>query len=77
LTGTGPLGPVPVLSRVLILLEPPIKFVEELDVIEETLPHLDIRDIRNQNPPDNVSDDILELVCDETGSIISVFLNFT
>jgi hypothetical protein len=50
-----------------------ISFIEELDVIEKILRHLDIWDIRNHDPPDKVSDYILQLVCDETGSIIQVF----
>jgi hypothetical protein len=50
-----------------------IYFAEELDVIEKILRHLDLWDIRNHNPPQKVSDYILELVCDETDSQIPVF----
>ncbi|MFO7620953.1 MAG: hypothetical protein R6W81_06750 [Bacteroidales bacterium] len=40
-----------------------ISFIEELDVIEQILRHLDRWDVRNQDPPQKVSDYILELVC--------------
>lgn len=40
-----------------------IAFIEELDVIEKILRHLDLWDIHNHDPPQNVSDYILELVC--------------
>ena len=39
-----------------------IAFVEELDVIEKILRHLDLWDVRNHDPPQKVSDYILELV---------------
>ncbi len=50
-----------------------ISFIEELDIIEKILRHLDLWDIRNHDPPDKISDYILELVCDETDSRIPVF----
>ena len=40
-----------------------ISFIEELPVIEKILHHLDLWDIRNHDPPQKVSDYILELVC--------------
>jgi len=52
-----------------------ISFIEDLDVIEQILRHLDLWDIRNHglDPPQKVPDDILELVCAETESRIPVF----
>ena len=47
-----------------------VAFIEELDVIEKILRHLDLWDIRNHDPPQKVSDYILELVCDEADSRI-------
>ncbi|MFH1152264.1 MAG: hypothetical protein V1793_00490 [Pseudomonadota bacterium] len=39
-----------------------ISFIEDLDIIEKILRHLDLRDIRNHDPPENVSDYLLEFV---------------
>jgi len=50
-----------------------ISFIEELDVIEKILHHLVLWDTRNHDPPQKVSDYILELVCDKTDSRIPVF----
>ena len=50
-----------------------ISFIEELDLIEKILCHLDLWDIRNHDPPQKVSDHILELVSDEADSRIPVF----
>ena len=50
-----------------------ISFIDGLDVIEKILRHLDLWDVRNHDPPQKVSDYILELVCDETDSRIPVF----
>ncbi len=50
-----------------------ISFIEALDVIEKILRQLDFWDIRNHDPPQKVSDYILELVCNETDSRIPVF----
>ncbi|MFA5904505.1 MAG: transposase [Desulfobacula sp.] len=50
-----------------------ISFIDELDVIEKILGHLDLWDVRNHDPPQKVSDYILELVCDETGYWNPVF----
>ena len=50
-----------------------ISFIEELDIIEKILRHLDLWDIRNHDPPKKISNYILELVCDETDSRIPVF----
>ena len=50
-----------------------ISFIEELDVIEKILRHLDLWDIHNHDPPQKVSDYILGLVCDEAGPRIPVF----
>jgi len=47
-----------------------IAFIEELDIIEKILRHLDLWDVRNHGPPQKVSDYILELVCNEAGSQI-------
>jgi hypothetical protein len=46
-----------------------IAFVEELDVIETILCHLKLWDVRNHDPPQKVSDYILELVCDKADRI--------
>jgi hypothetical protein len=40
-----------------------ISSIEELDVIEKILRHLVLWDIRNHEPPQKVSNYILELVC--------------
>ncbi len=40
-----------------------ISFIEELDIIERILRHLDLWDIHNHDPPEKISDYILELVC--------------
>jgi len=40
-----------------------ISFIEELNVVGKILRHLDLWDIRNHDPPNKVSDYILELVC--------------
>jgi len=40
-----------------------ISFIEEFDVIEKILRHLDLWDIHNHDPPQKVSDYILDLVC--------------
>ena len=50
-----------------------IAFIEELDIIERILRHLNLWDVRNHDPPQKVSDYILELVCDEIDSRIPVF----
>lgn len=50
-----------------------ISFIEELPVIEQILRHLDLWDFRNHDPPQKISDYILELVCDEAGPQIPVF----
>jgi len=50
-----------------------ISFIEDLDVIEQRLRHLDLWDIRNHDPPQKVPDYILELVCAETDSRSPVF----
>ncbi len=50
-----------------------ISFIDELDVIEKILRHLDLWDVRNHDPPQRVSDYILEIVCDDTDSRIPVF----
>ncbi|MFH1154878.1 MAG: hypothetical protein V1793_13775 [Pseudomonadota bacterium] len=47
-----------------------ISFSEKLDVMEKILRHLDLWDIRNHDPPQKVSDCILELVYDKAGSQI-------
>ncbi|MFH1154828.1 MAG: IS91 family transposase, partial [Pseudomonadota bacterium] len=47
-----------------------ISFIEKLDVIEKILRHLDLWDSRNHDPPQKVSDCILELVYDKAGSQI-------
>jgi len=47
-----------------------IAFIEELDIIEKILRHLDLWDVRNHDPPQEVPDYILELVCDEADSRI-------
>ncbi len=44
-----------------------ISFIEELDIIEKILRHLDLWDIRNYDPPKKISNYILEWVCDESG----------
>ncbi|EMS77964.1 IS91 family transposase [Desulfotignum phosphitoxidans] len=40
-----------------------ISFIEEFDVIEKILRHLDLWDIHNHDPPQKVFDYILDLVC--------------
>ena len=40
-----------------------ISFIEEFDVIEKILRHLNLWDIHNHDPPQKVSDYILDLVC--------------
>ena len=47
-----------------------IRFIEEFDIIEKILGHLDLWDIHNHDPPQKVSDYILELFCDEADSRI-------
>ena len=47
-----------------------IAFVEEPDVIERILRHLNFWDVRNHDPPQKVSNYILELVCNEADSQI-------
>jgi hypothetical protein len=42
-----------------------LAFIEEFDIIEKILRHLDLWDVRNHDPPQKISDYILELVCDE------------
>ncbi|MCF7889585.1 MAG: hypothetical protein K9L78_05640 [Victivallales bacterium] len=50
-----------------------IAFIEELDIIEKILRHLGLWDIRNHDPPQKVSDYILELVCEKADHRIPVF----
>jgi hypothetical protein len=50
-----------------------IAFIEEFDIIEKILRHLDLWDVRNHDPPQKISDYILELVCDEADPRIPVF----
>jgi hypothetical protein len=50
-----------------------IAFIEELDIIEKILRHLGHWDIRNHDPPQKVSDYILELVCEKADPRIPVF----
>ncbi len=45
-----------------------ISFIEELDIIEKILRHLDLWDIRNHDPPKKISNYILEWVCDKADS---------
>jgi len=47
-----------------------IAFIKELDIIEKILRHLDLWDVRNHDPPQKISDYILELVCDEADTRI-------
>ncbi len=50
-----------------------ISFIEELDIIEKILRHLELWDIHNHDPPEKVSDYVLEWVCDETDFRIPIF----
>jgi hypothetical protein len=50
-----------------------IAFIEEFDIIEKILRHLGLWDIRNHDPPQKVSDYILELVCEKADPRIPVF----
>ena len=54
----------------LVSVQTPFAFIEELDIIEKILRHLDLWGVRNHNPPQKVSDYILELVCGEADSRI-------
>ena len=49
-----------------------IGFIEDLDLIETILRHLDLWDIRNHDPPEKVPDYILELVDENADSHIPV-----
>jgi uncharacterized protein YbaR (Trm112 family) len=53
-----------------------IAFIEEVDIIEKILRHLGLWDVRNHDPPQKVSDYILELVCDEADSRIPELENW-
>jgi len=51
-----------------------ISIIDDFEIIDKILKHLDLWDIRNHDPPpQKVSDYVLELVCDETDSRIPVF----
>ena len=49
-----------------------ISFIEELDIIEKILRHLDLWDIRNHDPPTQKPSYIPELVYDDSESQIPV-----
>jgi hypothetical protein len=50
-----------------------IAFIEEFDLIEKILRHLGLWDVRNHDPLERVSVNILELACDEADSRIPEF----
>jgi hypothetical protein len=51
-----------------------ISIIDDFEVIDKILKHLNLWDIRNHDPPSQkASDYVLELVCDGTDSRISVF----
>jgi len=51
-----------------------ISIIDDFEVIDKILKHLNLWDIRNHDPPlQKVADYVLELVCDETDSRIPVF----
>ena len=51
-----------------------ISIIDDFEIIDKILKHLDLWDVRNHDPPpQKVSDYVLELVCDETDFRIPVF----
>jgi hypothetical protein len=50
-----------------------VAFIEELEIIEKILRHLDLRDIHNHDLPQKFSDYILELVCEKPDPRIPFF----
>ncbi|MBU1344040.1 MAG: hypothetical protein KKE44_26625 [Proteobacteria bacterium] len=50
-----------------------ISIIDDFEIIDRILKHLDLWDIRNHNPPQKVTDYILELVCDKIDFRIPVF----
>ena len=50
-----------------------IFIIDDFEIIDKILKHLELWDVRNHDPPQKISEYILELVCDETDSRIPVF----